>query len=157
MREPRTAGGEEAVLTKACPPARVKKRADFLRAAQGQRAQARAFSLQAVCRKDETEPGPPRFGFTVTKKIGGAVLRNRVRRRLKEALRLAPGLSACRGYDYVILARQAVLTQDFAALQEDLMRAVAEVHTRPQAARPRPPRMAKSRRPPPAAPAKTKD
>jgi ribonuclease P protein component len=91
----------------------------------------------------------------VTKKIGDAVLRNRVRRRLKEALRLAPDLLACRGYDYVILARQAVLNRDFIALQEDLVRAIAEVHTRPKAARP--PRTAKSRRPSLAASAITKD
>jgi ribonuclease P protein component len=93
----------------------------------------------------------------VTKKLGGAALRNRVRRRLKEALRLAPDLLACRGYDYVILARQAVLNRDFTTLQEDLARAIAEVHTRPKAARPRPPRTAKSRRPSLAASANTKD
>jgi ribonuclease P protein component len=156
MRKPRTTGGEEANRPRACPPARLKRRADFLRAAQGQRFHAATFSLQAICRKDAAE-GPPRFGFTVTKKIGGAVLRNRIRRRLKEALRLAPDLLACRGHDYVILARQAVLTRDFTALQEDLVRAIAEVHTRPRAARPRPPRTAKSRRPSLAASANTKD
>ncbi len=133
-----------------------KKRADFVQAAKGQRAQGRSFSLQAVRRKGETEVGPPRFGFTVTKKIGGAVLRNRIRRRLKEALRLAPELSACPGYDYVILGRQAALGQEFAALQEELAHAIAEVHARPNAARSRAPRQ--SRRPSVStAPAKMKD
>ncbi|MGO9134925.1 MAG: ribonuclease P protein component [Methylovirgula sp.] len=160
MREPRTTGGEEDIRPKSCqhPPARLKKRADFLKAASGQRAYARSFSLQAVRRKGEAEAGPPRFGFTVTKKIGGAVLRNRVRRRLKEALRLAaPDLSARSGYDYVILGRQAVLDQAFPALQEELARAIAEVHARPKAAPARSPRPAKARRSPVAVPANMKD
>lgn len=138
MREPRNAGSEEDIRPKARrrPPARLKKRADFVQAAKGQRAQGRSFSLQAVRRKGETEPGPPRFGFTVTKKVGGAVVRNRIRRRLKEALRLAPDLLACPGYDYVILGRQAALSQEFAALQEELARAIADVHARASVARP---------------------
>ncbi len=153
MREPRNAGGEEDIRLTAGlrPPARLKKRADFIRAAKGHRAHGRSFSLQAVRRKSETEAGPPRFGFTVTKKTGGAVLRNRIRRRLKEALRLAPDLSACPGYDYVILGRQAALSQEFAALQEELARAITEVHARPSATRPNvtrssAPRMVESQR-----------
>ncbi|MGB8278226.1 MAG: ribonuclease P protein component [Methylovirgula sp.] len=160
MREPRNAGSEEDTRLKVRrrPPARLKKRADFIQAAKGQRAQGRSFSLQAVRRKSETEPGPPRFGFTVTKKTGGAVARNRIRRRLKEALRLAPGLSARPGYDYVIVGRQAALQQEFAALQEELARAIAEVHARPSAARPRVPCTVKSRRHSVyAAPSKMKD
>ncbi len=144
MREPRNAGSEEDTRPSASPrpPARLKKRADFLQAAKGQRAHARSFSLQAVRRKSELEPGPPRFGFTVTKKTGGAVVRNRIRRRLKEALRLTPDLSARPGYDYVILGRQAALQQEFAALQEELARAIAEVHATAGASR-----AAKARRP----------
>jgi ribonuclease P protein component len=165
MREPWNVGSDEDKRLKAGlrPPARLKKRADFILAAKGQRAQGRSFSLQAVRRKSETEAGPPRFGFTVTKKIGGAVARNRIRRRLKEALRLLPDLLAWPGYDYVILGRQAALAQDFTALQEELARAIAEVHAHPIAARPkttRPnaPRAAKSRRAPTsAAPSKMKD
>ena len=52
---------------------------------------------------------PPRFGFTVTKQFGGAVQRNLIRRRLKEALRLLKPLPARPGHDYVILARPEAL------------------------------------------------
>lgn len=120
------------------PPERLARRAEFLAAAKGQRFQSRSFSLQAAARKrrdapepnaadptGEPAPGAARFGFTVTKKIGKAVLRNRIRRRLKEALRLAPDLPARPGHDYVIVARNSALNQDFAALQDELRRALA--------------------------------
>jgi ribonuclease P protein component len=150
MREPPNLGSEEKAQPNALagPLVRLKKRADFLKAAKGQRTHARSFSLQAVRRKSETEPGPPRFGFTVTKKTGGATVRNRIRRRLKEALRLLPNLSARPGHDYVILGREAALSQEFAALRDELAHAITEVHASAGAARNRPPRAAKPRRPP---------
>jgi ribonuclease P protein component len=130
---PKTAGSMEEAIA----PARLKKRADFVNAGKGRRFHAKGFSLQAARRSADADAAP-RFGFTVTKKLGGSVLRNRVRRRLKEALRLLPDLSARPGYDYVILARQAALNQAFQALQEELARAFVEIHApaRPQGARP---------------------
>lgn len=107
---------------------RLKKRAEFLNAAKGRRFYSKSFGLQAMRRPDPVADAVPRFGFTVTKKLGGAVVRNRIRRRLREALRLSVGLSALPGYDYVILAREAALRQAFPALQEELARAFAEVH-----------------------------
>lgn len=137
MREPREAGSEENTggEIRLRPQARLKRRADFVKAAKGQRAHGGAFTLQAIRRKDPSEADLPRFGFTVTKKLGGAVVRNRIRRRLKEALRLAPDLSACRDYDYVILGRRAALSQEFKALQKELRRAISEVHVRREATR----------------------
>ncbi|HEY1735205.1 MAG TPA: ribonuclease P protein component [Methylovirgula sp.] len=126
MREPLIVGSEREKPAKLRPPARLKKRADFVRTAKGRRAKEPSFSLQAA-RRTGAE-GPPRFGFTVTKKVGGAVIRNRIRRRLKEALRLSPVLSARPGYDYVILGREAALNQDFAALKDSLARAIADIH-----------------------------
>ncbi|HKH80386.1 MAG TPA: ribonuclease P protein component [Stellaceae bacterium] len=116
---------------------RLKKRAEFLNAAKGRRIHAKSFSIHAVCRSSHAADAAPRFGFTVTKKLGSAVVRNRIRRRLKEALRLTPDLSARAGYDYVILAREAALDQAFPALQEELARAFAEIHApaRPSEAR----------------------
>jgi ribonuclease P protein component len=119
--------------------ARLKKRAEFVKASKGRRVHAASFSLQAVERPADAGEARPRFGFTVTKKLGSSVVRNRIRRRLKEALRLVPDLSARRGYDYVILARQAALDQAFPILQEELARAFVEIHApaRPsQAGRP---------------------
>ncbi len=150
MREPQNACIEESLRPKGSvrAPARLKKRADFVKAAKGARAHGHSFSLQAARRKDEIEPGPPRFGFTVTKKVGGSVVRNRIRRRLKEALRLAPDLSARPGYDYVIVGRRTALSQEFAALREELARAVAEVHASAGGSRARAQRPTKPHRPP---------
>jgi ribonuclease P protein component len=72
----------------------------------------------------------PRFGFTVTKQSGGAVRRNRIRRRLKEALRLLDPLPARPGHDYVILARPEALGMPFLALQRELIRALSKIAAR---------------------------
>ncbi len=72
----------------------------------------------------------PRFGFTVTKLSGGAVQRNRIRRRLKEALRLLDPLPARPGHDYVILARPEALGMPFLALQGELIRALGKIGAR---------------------------
>jgi ribonuclease P protein component len=69
-----------------------------------------------------------RFGFTVTKRLGNAVVRNRIRRRLRESVRkIAPG-AARGGMDYVLVARSAAATRDFAELCRDLDRALARAH-----------------------------
>jgi ribonuclease P protein component len=98
------------------PPERLRRRSDYLRAAKsGQSRQSRAFKLQMAMR-DEKSLGAPRFGFTVTKKVAGAVGRNRIRRRLKEALRVSGALAARPGRDYVFVARRAALTEPFSNL-----------------------------------------
>jgi ribonuclease P protein component len=113
-------------------PIRLKRRTDFLRARQGKQAHARGFVLQAISRlpasqEAELRDSQPRFGFTVSKRCGGAVGRNRIRRRLKEALRLLNPLPARPGYDYVIVARPEARGMAFSALQADLARAFGKV------------------------------
>ncbi|MFM7302152.1 MAG: ribonuclease P protein component [Alphaproteobacteria bacterium] len=97
--------------------ARLKKRREFLRAAaRGRRAARPGLVLQAL---PVLEPSL-RLGFTVTKKIGNAVIRNRARRRLKEAARLAlPGM-ALSGWDLVLIGRDATAERPFPLLIEDL-------------------------------------
>lgn len=69
----------------------------------------------------------PRFGFTVTKKLGNAVTRNRIRRRLKAAF--AAGASEAQAScDYVIVARRTALDRPYALLLEDVTRALAALH-----------------------------
>jgi ribonuclease P protein component len=107
----------------ASPPPRLKRRAQFLRAAaEGRKVATAGLVLQALSRGDNA---PTRLGFTVTKKIGNAVVRNRSRRRLKEAARLVLAVHAPVGVDLVLIGREATLRRRFADLQNDLRRALA--------------------------------
>ena len=103
-------------------PGRLTKRAEFQRVSRGRRASVEAFTLQSRRREEsgkEARSGP-RVGLTVTKSVGGAVQRNRVRRRLKEALRAAAPLEAEGDHDYVLMARREALGRRFAALLDDV-------------------------------------
>ena len=82
--------------------------------------------LQA-CRRDDE--GPARVGFTVSKKVGNAVERNRVRRRLREMVR-ASAVAARRGHDYVVIGRRAALALPFPQLLAEFERALRQVHER---------------------------
>ena len=103
----------------------IPKRADFLKAARAQSCAARGLVLQARQRGDD---GNYRVGFTVTKKVGNAVTRNRVRRRLREAARLELADVAQPGFDYVLIGRKATIDRDFGALLGDLVYATKKVH-----------------------------
>jgi ribonuclease P protein component len=108
---------------------RLTKRAEFQRVSRGRRKSVGAFALQAALRANpEAEATQPRIGLTVTKKVGNAVIRNRIRRRLKEALRAAGPLEARGDHDYVLVARHEAILRPFSALVSDLrdaFRAVA--------------------------------
>ena len=104
---------------------RLRKRADFLMVARGSRIPTTAFVLQAL---DRGDGGPTRVGFTISRKVGTAVERNRVRRRLREMVRLSP-VRMRQGYDYVLIGRRAALGLPFERLVEDFMRAINRVHT----------------------------
>lgn len=95
---------------------RLKRRADFLAAACGAKIPAGAFVLQARARGDH---GPARVGFTVSKKVGGAVERNRVRRRLRELVRVSFAERLQERTDYVLIGRRAALDLSFDRLVED--------------------------------------
>ena len=69
--------------------------------------------------------GPVRFGFTVSKKVGNAVERNRVRRRLREIVRLSAANRLRTGHDYVLVGRRAALDLPFAGWPAGIRRGVA--------------------------------
>lgn len=104
---------------------RLRQRADFLAAAAGTKAPASGFVLQARRRDDE---GPARVGFTVSRKVGNAVERNRVRRRLREMVRLLPVGPMRVGFDYVLIGRRAALALPFGRLCADLTAALERGH-----------------------------
>ena len=112
---------------------RLKRRSDFRAVAQaagaGARAHATAFTLQARARDQAgDQAGPPRVGFTVSKQVGNAVERNRVRRRLRELVRLAPPAALSPGHDYVLIGRRAALKIAFDAMMKELSGALRRVH-----------------------------
>jgi len=104
---------------------RLKQRADFLAAASGIKVPATAFVLQARKRADQ---GPARLGFTVSKKVGNAVERNRVRRRLRDIVRLSGTNRMQSGHDYVLIGRRAALKVPFARIAEDFEGALRRMH-----------------------------
>ena len=105
---------------------RLRQRADFLAAAaSGIKVPAAAFVLQARKRTDE---GPARVGFTVSKKVGNAVERNRVRRRLREIVRLSAAGRIKAGHDYVVIGRRAALQLPFARMAQAFEGALRRVH-----------------------------
>jgi ribonuclease P protein component len=100
----------------------LKKRAEFKAVAGGKRVSRDGFVLQALSLGEDR---PARFGFTVTKKVGNAVVRNRIRRRLREAVRIAGAAKASAGTNYVLVGRRAALTLEFDRLVADLLSGLA--------------------------------
>lgn len=104
---------------------RIKKRRDFVSAARALSSAMPGLVLQARQRQDDDAP---RVGFTATRKLGNAVVRNRVKRRLRALAENYLKPVAMTGYDYVIIGRGATAVRPFTELQEDLRRAFARVH-----------------------------
>lgn len=107
---------------------RLQRRHDFLNL----NTQGRKFVTQSLIMLTTTSSAASettcRLGFTVTRKVGGAVVRNRIRRRLREAARLTFPEYARAGQDYVVIARPAALHRPFPALQQELRFALTRLH-----------------------------
>jgi ribonuclease P protein component len=107
----------------AAPPiSRLKTRAQFVAASKAKYVSRGAVTVQGRDRKD----GDPRIGvgFTATKKIGGAVVRNRAKRRLREAARHLVPLLGRPGWDYVLVARLGTPTREWGRLLDDVKNAL---------------------------------
>ena len=103
--------------------AHLRARKDFVAANAGRRAPTPGFVLLVRVRDDGD---PLRAGFTVTKKIGNAVVRNRLKRRLRAAAREVLPAAGIPHADHVLIGRADGLTRDFAALKADLAKALAK-------------------------------
>lgn len=101
---------------------RMQKRAEFLAAAKGAACARGAVVVQALDRSAQREH--VRCGFTATRKVGGAVVRNRAKRRLREAARLVLPLHGKPGHDYVFIARGGTAGRPWARLLDDVKSAL---------------------------------
>lgn len=106
--------------------ATLRRRAEFLAVRAGARWATPALVLEAKRRSGQADGA--RFGFTVSKQVGGAVERNRIRRRLRAAVRDVLADQTRPDYDYVLIARRPALDTAFAALVADLVNALKRVH-----------------------------
>jgi len=108
----------------------LKKRADFVRIAHGSKIVTQGFVLQARERTAADVMGTIRVGFTCSRKVGNAVVRNHARRRLREAARLTLPSHGRPGWDYVLIGRaRTTSTLPFPRLLADLQRAVSRSNT----------------------------
>lgn len=86
--------------------------------------------LQALTHPDPEARRPARCGFTVTKRVGNSVVRNRARRRLREAARLVLAEHPLTGCDIVLIGRDGTCARPFAELRADLERALRRTGAR---------------------------
>lgn len=107
-----------ADLEPSLKPGRLKKRPDFLSVRNGKRLRGPLFLIETKARDDDGKAA--RYGLTVSKKCGNAVKRNRIRRRLKEAIRLHAGIDMAAATDYVIIARPELADIPFQRLVSEL-------------------------------------
>lgn len=108
---------------------RLRIRPDFLAAAKGEKKPMPGLVLQA---RDNANHNHIRYGLTASKKVGNAVARNRVRRRLRVAAEQILPNAGRRGFDYVLIGRQATLVRSFRDLLKDLETALKRIHDAPQ-------------------------
>jgi ribonuclease P protein component len=115
--------GQSAIRDEHKAVGRLKSRPQFLRVREGERRKGPYFLLETLDRGAPDDN--PRVGFTVTKRQGNAVERNRMRRRLKEAVRLSAGFAMQPGHDYVVVARRDVLKVPFDTLTATMKARIA--------------------------------
>ncbi|MCI4591431.1 ribonuclease P protein component [Sphingobium sp. BYY-5] len=105
------------------------RRADFLAANRGRRAPMPGFVL-LVRERGDGDPAM-RYGITVTKKVGGAVIRNRMKRRFRVLARELLPAHGVAGADHVLIGRDGGIERDFSLLHAELTKALGKIMTRP--------------------------
>ncbi len=103
----------------------ITKRSDFLAANRGKRFATPGFVLLVRDRQDD-DPAK-RLGITITKKVGNAVVRNRMRRRFRELAREMLADKGKAGSDHVLIGRDGGIERDFGELRADFTKALGKL------------------------------
>ena len=103
----------------------IKKRSDFLAANRGKRYATPGFVLLVFDRRDD-DPAK-RLGITITKKVGNAVVRNRMRRRFRELAMEMLGELGKNGADHILIGRDGGIERDFGALRAEMTKALKKL------------------------------
>jgi ribonuclease P protein component len=103
----------------------IKKRADFIAANRGKRYATPGFVLLVKNRQDDDPT--KRLGITITKKVGNAVVRNRMRRRFRELAREMLADKGKTGADHILIGRDGGIERDFDELRADFVRALEKL------------------------------
>ena len=105
----------------------IKKRIDFVKVSKkGERKFTQGFILQKYKRNfsSKERENIPRVGFTITKKIGSAVVRNKIKRRFRAIIKEVPNDYLKKNYDYVIIANKKSLVMDYKELKNDVIKVI---------------------------------
>ncbi|WP_333566826.1 ribonuclease P protein component [Sphingorhabdus sp.] len=103
----------------------IKKRSDFLAANRGKRYATPGFVLLVKDRQDESPD--IRLGITITKKVGNAVIRNRMRRRFRALAQEMLGQNGKAGADHILIGRDSGIERDFGELRADMVKALGKL------------------------------
>jgi ribonuclease P protein component len=103
----------------------IKKRSDFLAANREKRYATPGFVLLVKDRQDESTD--IRLGITITKKVGNAVVRNRMRRRFRALAQEMLGQNGQPGADHILIGRDTGIERDFGALRSDMIKALGKL------------------------------
>ena len=103
----------------------IKKRSDFLAANRGKRYATPGFVLLVRDRQDDSPA--IRLGITITKKVGNAVIRNRMRRRFRALAQEMLAAKGKAGADHILIGRDSGIERDFDALRADMVKALGKL------------------------------
>jgi len=104
----------------------LKRRSDFLRLRKARTYKCKLFAVSG--HQDASSHTQIRVGYTVTTKLGNAVVRNRIKRRLRAATSTTLAEKGLRGFDYVVIARRAVIRAEYADLVSEFSTALDHIH-----------------------------
>ncbi|MEZ5758398.1 MAG: ribonuclease P protein component [Emcibacteraceae bacterium] len=109
----------------------LKKRSDFLRVAETRKKWISPAIILQVAKQKDNVSDKIRVGYTASKKVGNAVLRNRAKRRMREAAQLVMSENGVKNHDYVLIARKEITERPYIELIRDLKWSLKRLHVEP--------------------------